>query len=159
MNFDIQYSTCISFLHFYLTCGIVFDSDGLANSSMTQLENQAMIKAKKLIRSGVFLTHDPEKLALSIIKEARRNFNLKPWNTKLEKLSGKNESDIESIDSVEKDNILKPLGNVLNLGNRDKNIPGVSNKVINLNASEQSNSIAKFSRKKSDTSANKQLNR
>ena len=30
MNFDVQYSTFISFLHFYVTCGIAFKSDNLS---------------------------------------------------------------------------------------------------------------------------------
>ena len=39
-----------------------------------------MEKSHKVIDNGSFLAHNPEKLALSIIKEARIDHQLPPWN-------------------------------------------------------------------------------
>ena len=38
MNFDLQYSTFMTFLHFYLTNGIFFKSDNISEDIVRQTE-------------------------------------------------------------------------------------------------------------------------
>lgn len=51
-----------------------------------------MSKARDYIKTGEFLPYDPEKLALSIVKDIRVKFRLEPWKKQLELISGFTES-------------------------------------------------------------------
>ena len=42
-----------------------------------------MYQAKNAIRDGSFTAYQPEKLALSIIKETRIKYRLEPWKKQL----------------------------------------------------------------------------
>lgn len=42
-----------------------------------------MQRAKDFLKTGEFLNHNPEKLALGIIKEVRAKFRLDPWKKQL----------------------------------------------------------------------------
>ena len=88
MNFDLQYSTFLTFLHFYLTNGIIFKSDNCSYITLKIIEDEILMKAKILIKKGEFVDKNPEQLALSLIKEYRQKHRLNPWPTQLEKLSG-----------------------------------------------------------------------
>lgn len=68
MGFDVQFTTFISFIHFYLTNGIVFGSDGLPSNTVKHVEDEVLYKAKEMIRNGSFTSYEPEKLALALIK-------------------------------------------------------------------------------------------
>ena len=59
-----------------------------------------------MLRSGAFTKHQPEKLALSLIKETRIKYRLEPWKQQLQVISG---FTAEEIKTVEKTDILKPL--------------------------------------------------
>jgi hypothetical protein len=109
MNFDIQYSTFMSFIYFYLTNGFLFKSDSFHPTSLRYLEDDVLSRAQDFLKTGEFLHHHPEKLALSIIKEVRMKFRLKPWVKQLEIVSGFMEEDIPLL---ERNNILKPLNSL-----------------------------------------------
>lgn len=47
-----------------------------------------MLKAKEYLRKGNFSMMDQEKLALSIIKDTRKKYNLSEWNRELAELTG-----------------------------------------------------------------------
>lgn len=112
MNFDIQYTTFITFLNFYITCGIVFRSDAVPLSAIKHVEDEVMHKAKEMLRNGSFIGYEPERLALSLIKETRIKYRLEPWKKQLEVVSGYSAGQVSGI---ENSNILKPL-NLLSSG-------------------------------------------
>ncbi len=68
MNFEVQYSTFITFLDFYLTCGVVFKGEGLSDSLVEFFEDDIQSRTKEFLRKGNFSRYQPELLALSIIK-------------------------------------------------------------------------------------------
>lgn len=49
-------------------------------------------KARDYVKTGEFLCHPPEKLALSIVREIREKFRLQPWKKQLEAISGYSEN-------------------------------------------------------------------
>ena len=53
-----------------------------------KFEDLILNKSIKMMRGGKFLSYNPEKLALSLIKECRIEMNLQPWNHNLELISG-----------------------------------------------------------------------
>ncbi len=79
MNFDIQFSTFVTFLNYYLTNGVIFQKDELNKSLVQYFEDDIILKAKEYLRKGNFSQYDQEKLALSIIKETRKKYNLNEW--------------------------------------------------------------------------------
>lgn len=79
----MQYSTFITFLDFYLTCGIIFKEDGLNNTLVEFFEDDVTTRAKDFLKKSIFTKYDPELLALGIIKEIRIKYNLKGWNRHL----------------------------------------------------------------------------
>lgn len=96
MGFDLQYTTFMSFLNFYLTNGVVFESDALPPSAIKHIEDEIMYKAKDAIRNAGFTAHEPEKFALSLIKETRIKYRLEPWKKQLEIISGFTASEIKT---------------------------------------------------------------
>ena len=68
MGFDLQFTTFMSFIHFYLVNGIVFKSDALPSAAIKHVEDEVLYKAKEMIRDGSFTAYEPEKLALGLIK-------------------------------------------------------------------------------------------
>lgn len=68
MDFNLQITTFVTFLNFYLTNGIAFVSDSLCYSKIKIIEDEILGKAKDMVKNGSFLGYEPEKLALSIIK-------------------------------------------------------------------------------------------
>ena len=52
MNFDVQFTTFMSFLHFYMTAGIVFESDNISEFEVKAIEDELLLKAKVMIRHG-----------------------------------------------------------------------------------------------------------
>ena len=56
-----------------------------------------MYKAKDAIRNGSFTGFDPEKFALSIIKETRIKYRLEPWKKQLETISGFAAEEIQTL--------------------------------------------------------------
>ena len=68
MNFDLQYSTFITFINYFLTNGVIYQSDELNKSLIQYFEDDVLIKAKEYLRRGDFSQFDQEKLALNIIK-------------------------------------------------------------------------------------------
>ena len=88
MNFNIQFSTFVTFVNFYLTCGVVFKSDGCSNLYVRTIEDEILARARMLVRRGDFIQHEPEKLALSLVKEYRMKNRLEGWNDELIALTG-----------------------------------------------------------------------
>jgi hypothetical protein len=80
MNFDIQFSTFLTFLNYYLTCGVLYAKDGLNSSLVQYFEDDVILKAKDYLRRGNFSQYNQEKLALVIIKDIRKKYNLSEWN-------------------------------------------------------------------------------
>jgi hypothetical protein len=80
MNFQVQYSTFITFLDFYLTCGALFKEDSINTTLIEYFEDDVAMRAKEFLKKGTFTKYDPELLALGIIKEIRIKYNLKGWN-------------------------------------------------------------------------------
>ena len=39
MNFDVQYTTFVSFLNFYMTAGVVFESDNITETEVQAIED------------------------------------------------------------------------------------------------------------------------
>jgi hypothetical protein len=101
MNFEVQYATFITFLDFYLTCGVLFKDDGLNNTLIEFFEDDVTARAKEFLRRATFTKYNPELLALGIIKEIRHKYNLKSWNEHLEGLSGYSEEEIIAISAHE----------------------------------------------------------
>ena len=97
MNFNIQYTTFVTFLHFYITAGITFESDQLSDFQVRAIQDDLALKAKTWIRHGAFLNYAPEDLALALIKEVRNKFKLTPWHEHLQKLSGISEDKIKKV--------------------------------------------------------------
>lgn len=58
----------MTFLDFYLTCGVVFKGEGLSESMVEYFEDDVSAHAKEFMKKGTFTRHKPELLALSIIK-------------------------------------------------------------------------------------------
>jgi len=46
MNFDIQYSTFITFINYYLTNGVIYAKDDLNKSLIQYFEDDTLLKAK-----------------------------------------------------------------------------------------------------------------
>lgn len=46
MNFDLQYTTFVSFLHFYMTNGFLFENDNLTESNIKSIEDELLNRAK-----------------------------------------------------------------------------------------------------------------
>ncbi len=88
MNFDIQYSTFVTFLNYYLTNGVIFTKDEMNKSLVQYFEDDTMLRAKEFLRKGNFSQYDQEKLALSIIKDTRKKYNLDEWTAELLELTG-----------------------------------------------------------------------
>lgn len=78
------------------------------------------------MRHGAFLRYEPEKLATSLIKEARSKFQLDPWNSHLEEISGIKKEDITAVEKV---GALRPLS-IIQLKNREKT-SSVSHNTLN----------------------------
>jgi hypothetical protein len=97
MNFEVQHSTFVTFLDFYLTCGVLFREDALNNTLVEFFEDDVMVRARDFLKRGTFTRFNPELLALGIIKEVRQKYNLKGWNTHLEELAGYCEDEIMAI--------------------------------------------------------------
>lgn len=86
----------MTFLDFYLTCGVLFTDDSVSPSLVEFFEDDIMIKAKEYLKKGNFTRYKPEMLALAIIKETRTKYNIKPWNQCLQDLTGYSLEDIMS---------------------------------------------------------------
>ena len=71
MNFDIQYTTFVSYLNFFMNCGIIFESDGLDESQVKRIEECIILEAYRRIDKGTFTNEKPNKLAALIIKKTR----------------------------------------------------------------------------------------
>ena len=89
MGFDLQLSTYISFIDFFLTRGVIFDSDGLGGGMTELFEADIASTAREFLRRGTFSKYQPELLALSIIKQTRDKYKLAAWPWALEQLTGK----------------------------------------------------------------------
>jgi len=46
MNFEVQFSTFITFLDFYLTCGVLFRSDGINETLVEFFEDDILSRAR-----------------------------------------------------------------------------------------------------------------
>jgi hypothetical protein len=46
-------------------------------------EDDVMLRAKEFLRRGNFSMYDQEKLALVIIKDTRKKYNLSEWTSEL----------------------------------------------------------------------------
>lgn len=46
MNFDIQYSTFITYINYYLTSGVIYTKDELNRSLVQYFEDDTLLKAK-----------------------------------------------------------------------------------------------------------------
>jgi hypothetical protein len=46
MNFNIQYSTFLTYINYYLTSGVIYSSDDLNKSLVQYFEDDVIIKAK-----------------------------------------------------------------------------------------------------------------
>lgn len=88
MNYEVQHATFITFLDFYLTCGVLFKEDGLNNTLVEFFEDDIATRAKDFLRRATFTKYNPELLALGIVKEIRHKYNLRSWNKHLEQLTG-----------------------------------------------------------------------
>lgn len=106
MNFNLQFSTFVTFLHFYLTNGILFKSDRCSFPTIKNFQDELIKRAKQLVRKGTFTDTDPEKLALSLIKEQRIKHRLEGWPKQLSTISGYKSEEIKLIQKVD---ILQPL--------------------------------------------------
>ena len=80
MDFKLQHTTLLTFLNFYLTCGVVFKQDSNSHLLFNQIEKEVMEAAISTILDGTFVASDPELLALNIIATARKNHGLERWN-------------------------------------------------------------------------------
>jgi hypothetical protein len=98
MNFDIQYSTFVTFLNYFLTNGVIFTHDEMNKSLIQYFEDDAMLKAKEYLKKGNFSQYDQEKLALSIIKDTRKKYNLSEWTVELEELTGFKSEEITDME-------------------------------------------------------------
>jgi hypothetical protein len=52
MDFDIQHSTFLSFIHFYLTSGFIFRSDSFHPTSLRYVEDDVLARAQEFLKSG-----------------------------------------------------------------------------------------------------------
>ena len=87
MGFDLQFSTFISFLDYYLSVGVVSQCEHLEGlPDLVKIDAAAL--AREFILKGNFSQNDPELLALNIIKQVRVKHNLTPWTTHLHQISG-----------------------------------------------------------------------
>jgi hypothetical protein len=59
MDFDLQHSTFVSFLHFYLTAGFIFKSDSFHPSTLKYAEDDVVTRARDFLKTGEFLKHQP----------------------------------------------------------------------------------------------------
>ena len=98
MNFDIQYSTFVTFLNYFLTNGVVYAHDEMNKSLVQYFEDDTMLKASEYLRKGNFSQYDQEKLALSIIKDIRKKYNLSEWTPELEEMTGFKSEDITDLE-------------------------------------------------------------
>jgi hypothetical protein len=94
MNFELQYSTFVTFLDFYLTCGVLFRSDSINSSLVEFFEDDIMMRKQEFLKKGTFTKYSPDILALSIIKEIRMKYSLVGWTDELAQLTGYNDEDI-----------------------------------------------------------------
>jgi len=83
MNFEVQYSTFVTFVDFYLTCGVVFKSDNLNETLVEFFEDDILQRVREFLKKGTFTKYNSENLALSIIKETRLKYNLSGWTEEL----------------------------------------------------------------------------
>ena len=93
LGFDLQLSTFIPFLDFYLSRGVLSPSEATENLK-SGVEAEAAVLSKEFIRKGNFSKYSPELLALSIIRQAREKLELTPWTAELETLSGKSGEEV-----------------------------------------------------------------
>lgn len=59
MSFEVQHATFITFLDFYLTCGVLFREDGLNNTLVEFFEDDIATRAKDFLRRATFTKYDP----------------------------------------------------------------------------------------------------
>jgi hypothetical protein len=88
MNFDVQHTTFITFLDFYLTAGVLFKEDTINPTLIPFFEDDVIARAREFLKRSAFTRFSPELLALGIIKETRLKYNLRGWNVHLEELAG-----------------------------------------------------------------------
>jgi hypothetical protein len=58
MNFDLQHSTFVTFINYYLTSGVIFFKDDLNKSLVQYFEDDVLLKAKEYLRKGNFSQYD-----------------------------------------------------------------------------------------------------
>lgn len=66
-----------------MTCGTVFKEDSISVNIIEFYEDDIFTRAKELLKKGTFTKYEPEKLAISIIKEIRLKYNMQGWNQQL----------------------------------------------------------------------------
>jgi hypothetical protein len=79
MNFELQFSTFVTFLDFYLTCGVLYKSDHINSTLVEFFEDDIRSRTQEFLKKGTFTKYSPDLLALSIIKETRIKYNLTGW--------------------------------------------------------------------------------
>ena len=65
---QMHHSTFVTFLDFFMTCGALFKDDAISEPLVEFFEDDVKSRAMELLRRGTFTRHEPEQLALAIIK-------------------------------------------------------------------------------------------
>ena len=107
LEFDVQIPTFVTYINYCLSNGILFSDDALNKKNVFVVEEKVKELTFKALKSGVFVTKNPEQLALSIVLKARRECQL-PWNPAIQKYS------LIPLSDMEDSNILQPLSTNVN---------------------------------------------
>jgi hypothetical protein len=97
LGFDLQLATFVSFLDFFLSRGVLAPTDRLDPALVDSFEAAALALSREFLRKGTFSKHQPELLALSIVKQTRELFKLAPWTEELRLLTGREAEEIPSL--------------------------------------------------------------
>ena len=101
LSFDLQFSTFVTFLDFFLARGVLSEKDKLSESLVELFEADVTSIARDFLRKGTFTRFEAELLALSIIKQARSKYGLTAWPRELVELTGKEDEEVQIFTSSE----------------------------------------------------------
>lgn len=95
-KWDLNFSTCLHFLDYYLSCDILKCAEGLHLNSLQSFKCQAIGLANLTLSETIFLYFKSSIIAASCIAAVRIQFRLTPtWPSDMEKMTGYSHLDID----------------------------------------------------------------
>jgi hypothetical protein len=79
IDYNIDTCTFVTYINYYLCCGVTFSNEHDGYFDVVRLENAISSKCTELTKNARFMNHKPDKLAAYIIYNAREQLGLSGW--------------------------------------------------------------------------------